>query len=191
MCGGDDFYTAMHEHNVVLEKETSDAIGMLAEVFLAKTEGERPVASALGVSGERPLLKVPAGETAEAFSMELPDDTAARRVRLSLARRKYEHMVSVADIDELEDAGCESAEARGRLRRKLVERQKAVVLSEMRKSCTSSAFQCEKGALLRQLGTGCAVMAPERESIVVMAGAVVEGSTRVRKFAQTRLVMCT
>ena len=49
-------------------------------------------------------MKVPAGETAEAFSMELPDDTAARRVRLSLARRKYEHMVSVADIDELEDA---------------------------------------------------------------------------------------
>ena len=77
MCGGDDFSTAMHEHNVVLEKETSDAIGMLAEAFLAKMESERPVVSALGASEERPLLKIPAGETAEAFSMELPDDTAA------------------------------------------------------------------------------------------------------------------
>ena len=187
MCGGDDFYTAMHEHNVVLEKETSDAIGMLAEVLLAKTEGVVASAlgasGALGVSGDSPVLKIPAGETAEGFSMELPDDTAARRVRLSLARRKYEHMVSVADIDELEDAECEGAEARGRLRKKLVERQKAVVLSEMRQSCTSSAFQCEKGVLLRQLGVGCAAMAPERESVVAMSGAVAEGSTRVRRFA--------
>jgi len=52
LCGADDFYTAMHEHNVMLEKETSDAIGMLAEVLLTKAEHGRPVASALGTAGE-------------------------------------------------------------------------------------------------------------------------------------------
>ena len=74
---------------------------------------------------------MPVGETVESFSTKLPDDTAARRVRLSLARKKYEHMMNVADIDELEDGECDVDDVRQRLRRKLVERQKGVVLSEL------------------------------------------------------------
>ena len=64
-----------------------------------------------------------------------------------------------------------------------MERQKTVVLSEMRQSCVSPGFQCEKGAVLAQLGTGCAAMAPKRESVVAMAAEVAEASTRVRRFA--------
>ena len=58
----------------------------------------------LGLTGDEPLLKVPVEENVETFSTQLPADTAARRVRLSMARMKYEHTVSVADIDELEEA---------------------------------------------------------------------------------------
>ena len=65
---------------------------------------------------------MPVGDTVESFSTKLPDDTAARRVRLSLARKKYEHMMSVADIDELEDGVDDVGDVRHRLRQKLVER---------------------------------------------------------------------
>ena len=34
LCGADEFYTAMHEQNVMLEKEASGAICMMAKAFL-------------------------------------------------------------------------------------------------------------------------------------------------------------
>lgn len=39
----------------------------------------------------------------KSFSTQLLDDTAARRVMFSLARKKYEHMVSVDGIAKFED----------------------------------------------------------------------------------------
>ena len=61
--------------------------------------------------------------------MKLPEDTAGRRVRLSLARKKFENMMSVTDIDELEDAS--ESEVRARLQRKVLDRQRRAVLSEV------------------------------------------------------------
>ena len=43
MCGADDFYTAMHEHNVMLEKEASSAICMMAKALLGKIK-RQPIA---------------------------------------------------------------------------------------------------------------------------------------------------
>ena len=181
MCGADDFYTAMHEHNVVLEREASSAMCMMAKALLGEKKeaaGGR-VAVSLGMKEDETLFRVPVGETVESFSTQLPDDTAGRRVRLSLARKKYEHMMSVADIDELEDGDTD--DVRQRLRRKLVERQKGVVLSELRQSTVSPVFQCEKGAVLGQLAESCTKLAPGEESVIAMEG-VAEGK-RVRRFA--------
>ena len=104
-CGAHDLYTAMHEQNVVLEKETSAAIGMLAKAFLVKKKeiaGSR-IAVSLGMKGDETQYKVSVGETGESFSTQPLDDTAARRVMFSLARKKYEHMVSVDGIAKFED----------------------------------------------------------------------------------------
>ena len=118
MCGADDFYTAMHEHNVMLEKESSIAICMMAKALLGerKEVADSRVAVSLGMKDGDTQFQVPVGETVESFSTRLPDDTAARRVRLSLARKKYENMMSVAEIDELEDGVCDVGDVRHRLR---------------------------------------------------------------------------
>ena len=68
----EDFNAALREHNVILEKEKSDGIEMLARAFIGK--GVPP--------SNEPL------ESGESFEMKLPEDTAGRRVRLSLARKK-------------------------------------------------------------------------------------------------------
>ena len=184
LCGGDDFYTALDEYNVILERETRDAVAMLASALLPKKKSRTwcRVAKALGVKDDQTELKVPVGESVETYCTQLPDDTAARRLRLSLARKKYEGMVNVADIDELEDADGDVDAVRSRLRRKVVERQKNTVMAELRHPSVSQVFQREKNAVLSQLGKACAKLVPEAVSVVAMSGAV-EGTTRVRRFA--------
>ena len=150
--------------------------------LLEKKEGAGgQVAAPLGMEEDETQFKVPVGETVESFSTKLPDDTAARRVRLSLARKKYEHMMSVADIVELEDDECDAEDVRKRLRRKLMERQKGVVLSELKQSNVSPVFQCEKGAVLKQLEKSCTKLAPGEESVTAMEGVAI--GRRVRRFA--------
>ena len=89
----------------MLEKEASSAMCMMAKALLGEKKGAVAgrVAVSLGMGEDETLFRVPVGETVESFSTQLPDDTAGRRVRLSLARKKYEHIMSVADIGELED----------------------------------------------------------------------------------------
>ena len=56
-----------------------------------------------------------------------------------------------------------------------------MVLSELRQSNVSPVFQCEKGAVLKQLAKSCTKLAPGEESVTAMAG-VAEGK-RVGRFA--------
>ena len=92
LCGGDDFYTALDEHNVVIERESRDAVAMLAKKLLPEKKSQtwRRVAKALGVKGDQAVLKVPIDKHVETYCTQLPDDTAARRVRLSPTRKEYE-----------------------------------------------------------------------------------------------------
>ena len=115
---GDDFYAALDEHNVLLAEETDAAVSMLAKVYQVK----------------QPLIHIPEGETAEAMCMKLADDTPARRVRLSLARKKYEALRRADDVvSQLAHAECDREAVQSRLRKRVLESQKRVFQSELKR----------------------------------------------------------
>lgn len=117
--------------------------------------------------------------------MQLADDIPARRVRLSLERKKYEALLNAGGTSEPDREECGREAVQSRLRKRLLELQKGVVLSELKRSCASPA-QRQQEALLTELEEACDSLQPGASLFQPSSFAMSEvsgGTNRVRQFA--------